>query len=112
MKRPAGFTVLSLISGWLALGGFAMAWAAPRVPPDQLRLAGLSPSIMTAGGLAYCISAFSTSVGLWRSSTWAPRAILAWGACTLLFLLSFQAMIGVAADPWWLIVPGNLFFIG
>jgi hypothetical protein len=111
MKRPLGFTLLSLLFAWLALAGLMLAWATPLVPPKQLHAIHLSPQVMVVGGLACGASALWACVALWRSSTLASRAVAAWGICSILFMVSFQAMVATAEDPLWLIVLANVLLL-
>jgi hypothetical protein len=110
MKRPLGFRVLALLFGWLALAGFAYAVAAPRTPAAQLRALGFNVPTMVSVGLLYGVSASAAAVGLWNHSSWARRAILGWAAALFLNLASFQAMIGIAGEPWWLVASPYLVF--
>jgi len=104
MKRPAGFTVLSLLFGWLAIAGLAFALVTPRTDPAQLAAFHLQAPVLMAIGLAYAGAASAAAFALWRVASWASRAVLAWGASLFVSMLAFQAMIGVTGEPWWLVL--------
>ena len=110
MKRPVGFTLLALLFAWLALGGFGFAWASPRTDPAQVAALGLRVPVMVAIGLLYGGAASAAAVALWRVAAWAPRAILIWGGCLVAGMVAFQAMIGIAGEPWWLVLLPHLMF--
>ena len=104
MKRPFGFTILAVLFAWLTMAGFAYAWASARVSPAQLSAFHLHAPVMALCGIAYGAAALAAAIGLWRCRAWVLRAILAWGVIVLLGLASFQSMIGMRGEPWWLVV--------
>jgi len=110
MKRPFAFTVLSLAFGWLAVAGFAFAWAAPHTRAEQLKAVNLDVSTLVVIGLLYGISATAVMLGLWRVAPWTARAVLIWGASLLIGMIALQAMVGVAGEPWWLVLLPHLVF--
>jgi hypothetical protein len=111
MKRPFAFTVLSLAFGWLAIAGFTFAWAAPHARAEQLNALNLDVRILVAIGLLYGISATAVMLGLWRVASWAARAVLIWGTSLLIGMIALQAMIGIAGEPWWLVLLPHLVFV-
>jgi hypothetical protein len=112
MKRPIGFTFLSLLFTWFAVAGVAFAWVAPRTDPAQMAAFHLSAPIMSAIGITYGVTAGAVAISVWRMASWAPRAVLAWGATLFVAMLAFQAMIGVAGEPWWLVLLPYIAFGG
>jgi hypothetical protein len=110
MKRPFPFTVLSLVFGWLALAGFGFAWAAPHARAEQLNAVNLDVSTLVVIGLVYGTSAAVVTLGLWRVASWTARAVLIWGASLLIGMIALQVMIGVAGEPWWLVLLPHLVF--
>jgi hypothetical protein len=110
MKRPFAFTVLSLAFGWLAVAGFGFAWAAPHARAEQLNAVNLDVSTLVVIGLVYGTSAAVVTLGLWRVAAWTARAVLLWGASLLIGMIALQVMIGVAGEPWWLVLWPHLVF--
>jgi hypothetical protein len=110
MKRPVGFTILACLFAWLGVAGFAYVVAAPQVPEPQLRSFGLNVQTMVAVGVLYGASALAASIGFWKQARWTPRAVLCWGAALLLGMASFQFMIGIAGEPWWLVALPHFAF--
>jgi len=110
MKRPFAFTVLSLAFGWLAVAGFGFAWAAPHARAEQLKAVNLDVRTLVAIGLLYGTSATAVMLGLWQVAPWTARAVLIWGASLLVGMIALQAMVGVAGEPWWLVLLPHLVF--
>jgi hypothetical protein len=110
VKRPRSFTILALLFGWLAFAGFGFAWAVTRVNSAQLNELHLDAPTLAAIGLLYGSSAAAVMVGLWLVAPWTPRAVLAWGATLLIQMVALQAMIGIAGEPWWLIILPHAVF--
>ena len=110
MKRPFAFTVLSLAFGWLAIAGFGFAWAAPRTKAEQLNALNLDVRTLVVIGLLYGISATAVMFGLWRVASWTARAVLMWGATLLIGMIALQVMVGIAGEPWWLVLLPHLMF--
>jgi hypothetical protein len=83
MNRPGTFTLFSILSFLLALGGIAASWA---------NLTGSSGASSIALGLisfAYAIAAAATAIGLWWCKQWAALAFRVWAATFVFFLLAF-----------------------
>ena len=110
MKRPFAFTVLSLAYGWLAIAGFAFAWAAPHARAEQLNALNLDVRTLVVIGLLYGTSATAVMLGLWRVASWTARAVLIWGASLLIGMIALQVMVGIAGEPWWLVLLPHLVF--
>ena len=110
MKRPFTFTVLSFAFGWLAVAGFAFAWAAPHAKPEQLNALNLDVRLLVVIGLLYGTLATAVMLGLWRVASWTARAVLIWGASMLIGMIALQAMVGIPGEPWWLVVLPPLGF--
>jgi len=72
MKRPTGITVLGILMAFLAFAGLGNGIAVPGMP-FFLRLLALS----------YGITAFTTSVGLFRMAKWTRKSFLTWCATVI-----------------------------
>jgi hypothetical protein len=92
------------------MGGFTFAWASPRIAPAQLAAFHVSVPVMVAIGLLYGCGASAAAFGLWRVASWGHQAIVAWGCSLFVSMIAFQAMIGVAGEPWWLVLLPYLVF--
>lgn len=61
------------------------------------------PGILLFQGAVVITSALS-AIGTWRRTTWAPRAVLVWGAVSATFVALLQPMLGLPRDA----LPGLL----
>lgn len=90
VRRPGGITLLSLLLGWLAVGGFgnAVIWNLPRVQElfAQFPRRHMVPSgvLFTTVMLAYGLAAAAASVALWRMHRFAAKAYALWCLSVLL----------------------------
>jgi hypothetical protein len=83
MKRPVGFTVLSLVTGVSTINGIAGSWG-------MLSGAfGDFPLILGVILLCYGLAAGATTIALWRCQLWALPAMRAWMALFFIFILTF-----------------------
>lgn len=91
MKRPTGFTILSLLLGWLALAGFA----------NCIIQFNMTRSISTAlFAFCYGLSALASAVGLWKFRPWAFKAVTLWVIVVALLALNMQfGMQGMYTSP-------------
>src|SRR4051812_8026798 len=110
IRRPIGATIVALILGWLAFGGFmnALVWRAARdslqVPvtsPLSRFLESASSPLFSLLALTYGATALAACIGIWRMRPWMSGAFLAWG-------------IAVAATGVWMTwaLPGELLLGG
>ena len=82
MKRPVGFTILSLFLFWLTVGAIASL------------LTGYKTSDMKILVVAYGVTSCIAALGLWRVKDWASKAFLTWAVVVL--LLAFDLQFGAA----------------
>lgn len=82
MKRPVGFTILSLILFWLTIGALANFFMSYKTLDIK--------ALIVAYGLTACAAA----IGLWRFEDWAYKAFLSWSVVVL--LLNFDLKFGAA----------------
>ena len=77
----------------LAVSGFlnAFIWSQldgslPQEAPAHLRAGvhALASPAASAAAILYAITALCAAVGVWKTKTWAPLAILVWGGCVLI----------------------------
>jgi hypothetical protein len=83
MNRPGTFTLLSILSFLLAVGGFAASVA---------NFIGSSDTSAIALGLisfAYAIAAAATAIGLWWCKKWTALAFRVWAITFVFFVLAF-----------------------
>jgi len=96
-RRPAGAAILSVILGWLALGGLVNAF---------LQAAGFFPIAPPSPwgpllALAYSTSAGATAVGLWKMRRWTHQVFLIWAATVLVLAVWLWGRV-----LGWSLVPG------
>lgn len=101
MRRPTGFVILALLTGWLALAGFANA-AVMMLPAAQE--AGFGSPLLALGAVIYGGAAAAAAAGLWQVRPWALRAYLAWVGSVVLIELLFVFTFGRYMPP----APGGL----
>ncbi len=82
LKRPTGFTILSLLLGWLAVAGFANAVIHFKSNHGSI--------LMGALAFFYGVTALTSTIGLWKLKSWAYRSFLAWSIVVVATLLAFQ----------------------
>lgn len=98
VRRPTGFVVLAVLTGWLALAGFANAV----VMLTFGRSAGYGTVPLGLLAVAYGITAAVACAGFLRVARWALAAYLAWVAAvlaTLLYLFLTRAWMGDVPPP-------------
>lgn len=87
MKRPNGITFLSLVLGWLTMGGFGNAWV---ILTGKFNL----PPILGYLALAYGIATLFSCIGLWRMKKWSLFALRSWMVvCTILLVVFYIGAI-------------------
>lgn len=112
MRRPAGFLVLSLLIGWLALAAFANAVVMLAPATRQL---GFGTPALSLFALLYGTCAIIAAVGFWRVAAWSLYAYFAWAASALAFgvastfIMSGSGIQPPVPGPWWL--PPALFLL-
>ncbi len=84
MNRPGGFTFLSLVFGWLSIGGFLNAWGGLSGAVEVM------PKPVAFLGLMYGIAAGASAMQLWRFRPSAVIAIRAWMVVCTLFMITFS----------------------
>ncbi|AGF77046.1 hypothetical protein UWK_00463 [Desulfocapsa sulfexigens DSM 10523] len=93
MKRPTGFTVISLILGWFAIGAFANG-------AMQLN-AEHGSKIMAILAFSYGVTALASTVGLWKFKKWAYHSFLVWSLIVVATMLNLQfGMYGMYRAPF------------
>ena len=104
MKRPTGFTILSLFLGWLAIAGFANIMI-------QLKSAHGS-KLMAILAFCYGATAITSAFGLWKLKSWAYGSFLAWTivVVTILFTLQF-GLYGMFRAPLLLFLCFTVFIL-
>jgi uncharacterized membrane protein (DUF2068 family) len=104
VKRPAGFTILSLLLGFLALGGFGNG---------AIQLKAAHGASMTAAlDCAYALTALVSAIGLWRLKPWAFQSIMSWSVIVFLLMLNMQfGMFGIYSVPLYQFAVFALFVI-
>ncbi|HST61769.1 MAG TPA: hypothetical protein VLK84_23920 [Longimicrobium sp.] len=114
MRRPAGFLVLSLLIGWLALAAFANAVI--MLTPAGRKL-GFGAPALSLFALLYGTCAIIAAVGLWRVAGWSLYAYFAWVASALAFGVAFTLTMSGSGvlppwpGPWWLSPALFLLFV-
>lgn len=96
VKRPGGFTVLSLMFGWLSIAGFLNAWGG---------LSGafeVMPKPVAFLALIYAIAAGAAAIQLWRFRPSAIIAIRSWMAVCGLFIITLSFFF------WNMILGGSI----
>jgi len=104
-RRPVGFTLLALGLGWLSLGGFAIAAAAPLLDDRmsvRLAIAGV--------GLLYGGGALVAAVGLWHMRSWSIYPMRVWGAAAVLSA-GVPALLSQEPPAGWIVVVGALLIV-
>jgi len=100
-RRSFGATLMSLLLGWLAVGGFlnAFAWKAAAhafnepLPPRLAVIVEAAQSwLFTLLALAYGVAALVTSIGIWRMRQWMTSAFLAWSCAAMALLIWMLAI--------------------
>jgi hypothetical protein len=105
MNRPGTFTLLSILSLLLSIGGLAASWA------NLNGSGGVSSIVLGAVSFAYAIAAAATAIGLWRCRNWVVPAFRIWVAVFVIFLLSFVYFYSsMFVDSVWAII-GFLVFV-
>lgn len=97
-RRPAGFVVLAILTGWLAFAGLANAVAMLTLG----RSAGYGTVPLGLLGLAYGATAAAACAGFLRAARWALTAYLAWVATvfvTGVYLSLTRAWMGDFPPP-------------
>lgn len=97
-RRPAGFVILAVLTGWLAFAGFANAV----VMLTLGRPAGYGTVPLGLLALAYGVTAAAACAGFLRAARWALTAYLAWVAAVLvmgLYLSLTRAWLGDFPPP-------------
>ena len=82
MKRPAGFTILSIFLCWLAIAGFTNAATQYNSGHESRLIAILA--------FFYGVTSLTSAVGLWKLKAWAYRSFLAWSIVVVATMLAFQ----------------------
>jgi hypothetical protein len=77
IKRPAGFTVLSIFLGWFALTGLLNPFVS-------------NSTINPILALLYGITALIVAIGLWKIKPWSFKAYLTWCGFVVLTMISMQ----------------------
>jgi hypothetical protein len=87
-QRPKGATIVALLLGWLAIGGFgnAFMWQVvggsmdvPRNSPAARFLELAQGPMLPVLTLLYGVTALAACIGIWRMRPWMDKAFLAWG---------------------------------
>jgi hypothetical protein len=105
MNRPGTFTLLSILSLLLSIGGLAASWA------NLNGSGGVSSIVLGAVSFAYAIAAAATAIGLWQCRNWVVPALRIWVAVFFIFVLSFvYSYSSMFIDSVWAII-GFLVFV-
>ena len=78
MKRPLGFTLLSLFLLSLSFAAVGNLFVGQKTLDMKILI------------VAYGLTAFAAALGLWRFKEWAYRAFLSWSVVVLLLNLDLQ----------------------
>lgn len=78
IKRPIGFTLLSLLLAWLSIAGFFKAF----IGKEEMM-----SSVLT---VIYGITALAAAIGFWKMKKWSFAAYLLWCATVLLMSITMQ----------------------
>ena len=105
MNRPRTFTLLSLLSLLLSIGGLAasIATISGSGGDSQIPLAVIS--------FIYSVAAAATTIGLWRCRKWVVLAFRIWVATFLAYLLTFIYSYNSMFADSMLAIIGFLFFV-
>jgi hypothetical protein len=80
LKRPRGFTVLSLLFVFVSVGSIGTA----------IRLSESDGSIPKILAFVYCLAALVSAMGLWTCRRWAFHAAIIWSITALLRIFNMQ----------------------
>lgn len=101
MKRPLGFTILSVFLAYVTVGGIAKG----------LHFASVYGSISGILGFIYGLSAMSVAIGLWLFRPWAFHATIVFAMSVLFQLFNYQyGLNGKYTLPLQFFIP-YVFFI-
>jgi len=82
LKRPTGFTILSLFLGWVGIAGFvkvAMQFSSAH-----------GTILMTILAFLYGSTAIATTIGLWKLKEWSYKTFIVWSIVVVAMMLTFQ----------------------
>jgi uncharacterized membrane protein (DUF2068 family) len=83
MIRPKRITLLSLLLGWLAIGGFGNSYIMLYQDTFSNPLMGIISGV-------YGVLALASSIGLWRLALWSAKLFLSWSALLLIMAFIMQ----------------------
>jgi hypothetical protein len=115
VPRPLGATLLALLLGWLALGGFgnAFVWRtlpAAFDPPLPTRLAAfvemLQSPVFSFLSFMYGVTAVVAAIGIWWLRPWMRIAFLCWSA----FVVAEGVYLATQIPPELVHVPRGVLY--
>ena len=106
MNRSRTFTLLSLLSLLLSIGGLAVSWV------TISGSGGDSQTPLAVISFIYAVAAVATAIGLWRCRKWVVLTFRIWVAAFLAYVLAFiYSYSSMFADSMLAIIGFILFVV-